>query len=404
VNMCVAQASGFEVRPRDPRLVDWLKDYPPWLFSEQLYQSIELMERYSVELAVDLLRRLDLTDALGEWRSPEELCRGLSFQPRFRFALTWILERLVETDCIEARTSGETRSYRLRHAPWQPGLAWLREAGLKIHPSNAATLNLLDCATGIYPTVARGKQSGEQSLFARERISLWLNYFDNDNLTYAVNNWVAAGLAADCVKSPSTIRILEIGAGAGSASQILLRWFNEHGLLPRIQRYLITEPNAFFRRRAQRELAKQYVDVPLEWGALDLNLPWNSQGIGPGEFNLVFAVNVLHIAKDLLFSLSQARLALASDGWLVIGECLRPYPKQPIYPELMFQILESFTDVDLDPEIRPNPGFLTPEQWRSAFARADFGNVKIAPEIDRIREVYPHFFTGGICGQKIVGK
>ncbi len=70
----------------------------------------------------------------------------------------------------------------------------------------------------------------------------------------------------------------------------------------------------------------------------------------------------------------------------------------------MFQILESFTDVHLDPEIRPNPGFLTPEQWRSAFTRADFGNVKIAPEIDRIREVYPHFFTGGICGQKIVGK
>ena len=66
----------------------------------------------------------------------------------------------------------------------------------------------------------------------------------------------------------------------------------------------------------------------------------------------------------------------------------------------MFQILESFTDVDLEPEFRPNPGFLTPEQWRSAFTRAAFANVRVAPDIESIRELYPHFFTGAICGQK----
>jgi SAM-dependent methyltransferase len=162
----------------------------------------------------------------------------------------------------------------------------------------------------------------------------------------------------------------------------------------------VTEPNAFFRRRAQRELSKAHVDLPLEWGALDLNQRWVDQDIAPGEFDLVFGVNVLHIAKDLLFSLSEARAPLANDGWLVIGECLRPFPNQPIYPELMFQILESFTDVDLDPEIRPNPGFLTPEQWRETFARTGFQNITVAPEIEKIRELYPHFFTGAICGQK----
>ncbi|HET9418532.1 MAG TPA: class I SAM-dependent methyltransferase [Chthoniobacterales bacterium] len=402
--MRVAQPPRVEVRPRDPGLADWLKHYPAWLFSEQLYQSIELMERYSIELAADLLRRLHLIDALGEWRSSEELCRALSFQPRFHFALSWILERLVETDCIKTQSTGAKHRYRLRYAPWPPELERLREATLEIHPSNAATLDLLDCAASLYPAVARGEQSAEQNLFSAERIPLWLNYFNNDNLTYAVNNWVTAVLIANRVQDRSNIRILEVGAGAGSASEILLRWFEESGLLPRIQRYLITEPNAFFRRRAQRELAKRYVDLPLEWGALDLNAAWATQGVAPGEFDFVFGVNVLHIAKDLLFSLSQARSALASDGWLVIGECLRPYPNQPIYPELMFQILDSFADVDLEPEIRPNPGFLTPEQWRSAFARAGFENVNAEPEIDRIREVYPHFFTGGICGQKIPGQ
>jgi hypothetical protein len=108
---------------------------------------------------------------------------------------------------------------------------------------------------------------------------------------------------------------------------------------------------------------------------------------------------VLHISKDLLFSLNQARSALTGNGWLVIGECLRPYVNQPIYPELMFQILESFTDVQTDPEIRPNPGFLTADHWRRAFTRAGFERVEVAPDIDSIREIYPHFFTGAICGQ-----
>ena len=382
-----------------PRLAHWLKDYPPPVFSEHLYQSIELMERYSIELAIDLLRRLDLIDQLDEWRSADELCHLLSFQPRFSFALDWILQRLVETGCMEARIERDTRSYHMRHAPWQPELERLRGVGLDIDPTNAATLDLLDHAASFYPAVARGEQSGDHSLFGPQGISLWLNYFDNGNLTYAVNNWVSAMLAVNRMSTRFRLRILEVGAGAGSASETLLRCFDERGLLPQIECYVITEPNAFFRRRAQRELAKQYPDLALEWGTLDLNLPWDVQGVGYGEFDLVYAVNVLHVSKDLLFSLNQARSVLKGDGWLVIGECLRPYVNQPIYPELMFQILESFTEVQTDPEIRPNPGFLTAGHWRRAFAHAGFERTEVAPDVDGIREVYPHFFTGAICGR-----
>ena len=400
VNAASSGAPIFRVRPSDPRLAHWLKGYPSSVFSERLYQSIELMERYSIDLAIDLLRRLDVMDQLGEWRSANELCQVLSFQSGFRFALGWILERLVETGCVEARANGDTRSYQLRRAPWKPDLERLRAVGLNIDPANAASLDLLDHAASLYPAVASGEQSGDHSLFGPQGIPLWLKYFDNDNLTYAVNNWVSAILAADRLSTQPRLRILELGAGAGSASETLVRWFDQCGLLPQIERYLITEPNAFFRRRAQRELAKQYPGLALEWAALDLNLPWDAQGVASSEFNLVYAVNVLHVSKNLLFSLNQARSALTGDGWLVIGECLRPYVNQPIYPELMFQILESFTEVQTDPEIRPNPGFLTADHWRRAFTRAGFEHAEVAPDIDSIRQIYPHFFTGAICGQK----
>jgi SAM-dependent methyltransferase len=402
VNAALSNAQTFKVQPSDPRLAEYLKEYPPAVFSERLYQSIELLERYSVEIGVDLARRLNVIDQLSQWRSVDDLCHLLSYQPSFKFALHWILERLVEIDCVEARTDGNIRFYHLARALPQPDLKNLRAVGLQIDPANAATLDLLDHAASLYPAVANGEQSGDRNLLGPQGVPLWLNYFHNDNLTYAVNNWVGAALAAERVSNQRALRILEIGAGPGSASEILLRLFDERGLLPRVERYYITEPNAFFTRCSQRKLARQFPDLPLKWAALNLDLPWSTQGINRGEFDLVYAVNVMHISKDLLFSLNEARWALARDGWLVIGECLRPCVNQPIYPELMFQILESFTNVQTDPEIRPNPGFLTAEQWRRAFTRAGFQRAEVAPDIDRIREIYRHFFTGAICGQNVV--
>jgi polyketide synthase PksN len=399
VKAAAFDAHKFPAGRSDPLLAECLKEFPPAIFSEHLYQSIELMERYSIELAVDLLGQLNLAEQLGAWRSADELCSVLGFQPRFRLALQWILARLVESGCLQMRDDGATRSYRLRNTPWKPDLKYLRTIGLTIDPANAATLNLLDYAASAYPAVATGEQSGDHNMFGPQGVPLWLNYFHNENLTYSVNNWVAAAAAADRLSSRPTLRVLEIGAGTGSATEILLTLLGERGLLAQLERYVVTEPNAYFRRCNQRKLIAHYPNLPLEWSTVDLDLPWSAQGIGLEEFDLVYAVNVMHISKNLLFSLNEARSALATDGWLVIGECVRPYDNQPIYPELMFQILDSFTDVETDSEIRPNPGFLTAEQWRRAFLRGGFMHTEIAPNIERIREIYPHFFTAAICGQ-----
>jgi hypothetical protein len=84
---------------------------------------------------------------------------------------------------------------------------------------------------------------------------------------------------------------------------------------------------------------------------------------------------------------------------MVAGECIRPFAGQPIYTELIFQILDSFTRVTIGADFRPNAGFLTAEHWRRGFSAAGFKNVKVEPDVDAIREIYRHFFTGAICAQ-----
>src|SRR5436190_12731680 len=122
MNAPLLDAPKFETGRSDPRLAECLKEFPPAIFSERLYQSIELMERYSIELAVDLLGQLNLVEQLGAWRSPDELCSVLGFQPRFRLPLHWILTRLIDSGCLQMRDDGATRSHRLRNTPWKPDL------------------------------------------------------------------------------------------------------------------------------------------------------------------------------------------------------------------------------------------------------------------------------------------
>ena len=129
--------------------------------------------------------------------------------------------------------------------------------------------------------------------------------------------------------------------------------------------------------------------------------PWEAQGAAPGSFDAVYSVNCFHVAPDLAAVLAEARAALAPGGWLVVSECVRPLGNaQPIYVELVFDLLESFTQVKLDPLARPTHGFLTPAAWRESLARAGFADVTFLPDAEEIAKSYPSFFVSAVAARK----
>jgi SAM-dependent methyltransferase len=265
---------------------------------------------------------------------------------------------------------------------------------LAADPSYAPTLALLDEATAIYPRVARGETSGERALF--QKVSLWPAYFDNRNGYYALTNRVAARAAARRLPA-SGARVLEVGAGLGSATAALLA---EIAGQTALSSYRVTEPVPFFRRRAERTLPASHPGVALAFADLDLNRPWGSQGITPGGTDLVWGVNVFHLARDLDVTLREAYAALAPGAWLVIGEGIRPTPRTPVGAEFPFQLLERFADVVLDPHTRPTPGFLTAEHWLAALGRAGFTEAAMVPDVVRLRPFNPGFLAAAACGRR----
>ena len=217
--------------------------------------------------------------------------------------------------------------------------------------------------------------------------------------TYALNNLLTAHVAVARFPVAPT-RILELGAGLGSATEALLHELRTRGGLDQLTAYHATEPVPFFRRRAERTLKADWPGVPLTSISLDISQPWREQAGCPTQVDLVWAVNVFHLAYDLDATLHHAHDVLAPGGWLVLGEGIRPHVGRPVAAEFPFQLLGSFTSVHLDPTTRPEPGFLTAVHWRAACERAGFVDVRLRPDVVRLRDVHPTFYAAAVCARR----
>lgn len=375
----------------DPRVYAVLAEagFGPDLFYPRQHRCCELVDRYALEQAMALLSVLELDTLLQEPQTVDALVGARGLAAAFRRPLAWLLGYLAHAGVLAA----DGACYRLVRPLPAPALAEVRAAVLDTDASYSPALALLDAAAAIYPRVARGETSGERALFLRAR--LWADYFDNANGYYGLTNRVAARAAA--ARLPPGGRVLEIGAGLGSATSALL---DEPTVPGTLGAYRVTEPVPFFRRRAERTLAAAHPGVPLCFGELDVNQPWAAQGVPAGGYDLVWGVNVMHLARDLDGGLREARAALAPGGFLVLGEGLRPAPAVPVAAELPFQLLESFADVETDPETRPTAGFLTAETWLAALGRVGFVDVGLVPDAIRLRALVPAFLAAAIVGRR----
>ncbi len=388
----------FDPGPLPRGLVAWLGEIPESTFDQQVYACCELVERYATDLALDLIHRLELEPALRLGAEVETLLAERRYESTFRPALVTLLDRLVEAG--ELTRDAGTRRYAAPR-PLRPAeLEALRDVAARLDSRLADTLALFDAAADAYPAVAQGGTTGEKELLSPGRIGLWLAYFSNRNPVYALNNRLAAIVAARRLRSGPDLRVLEVGAGAASATFALLEEIERVHALSDLARFDFTEPSPFLRRRGERELRERYPALTLRSRALDIDLPLAAQDAAPRSYDLVCGVNVLHVARDLGRTLAALRETLVPGGWLVVGECLRLFPGQTVAADLIFQIFRGFVDVELDADLRPAHGFLEPATWRRALAAAGFDAVEVVPDLDRIRDRYPRFFTGVVCGRR----
>jgi SAM-dependent methyltransferase len=262
-------------------------------------------------------------------------------------------------------------------------------------PDAAVGAEIVSLLAAEAPEFFHGTKTGEEILFSPVRLPLWIRYFSNANILYAINNTLGAETLTRVLPTAGA-EVLEIGGGCGSAAEEALRRLGS-----RVSRWRFTELVPTFARRGERAARAAAASGTLvEAAKVDMTKPWAAQGVAPGSFDAVYSVNCFHVAPDLGFVLAEAKAALKPGGVVVVSECVKPgaHPP-PSYVDFIFNFLTSFTNVSLDPVLRPTHGFLSPAAWRASFTAAGFREVTLVPDVDAVAARYPKFFVGAIVAR-----
>jgi len=370
------------------------------LFTPEFILCCEEFDRFTTGMVLRLVADLGLEEPLAKGASAAGLVVEKAFSPRAEIPLEWFLRKLAAEGYLDSDTGEGGTTYRSR-GPLPPGDPDRAESAARsIDPRSMPPFTVVRAMVDHAPAFLRGEMTGEEILFSPAKLPLWFDYFSNDNLLYQINNRLGAEAVVRALPASRRATVVEIGGGAGSAALALAERLSRDAGLPRIERYVFTEIVPTFLRRAERTLRSRYPTLPLECVRLDMDRSFPEQGVADGIADVVYAVNTIHIARDLGAALARVRRTLKPGGVAVFSECVRPFDGQPIYVEFVFNFLENFTGVETDASTRPNHGFLTPDNWRKALSAAGFEAPGILPDVEELARHYDSFFVAAVSARR----
>lgn len=118
------------------------------------------------------------------------------------------------------------------------------------------------------------------------------------------------------------LRILEVGAGTGSGTRhfldILRMQPNNSKDVLRCQNYDFTDVSPSFFEKARQELGDNIAQMRFK--VLDMERDYIEQGFQENTYDVIIAMNALHVAADLVDTLRHARKVLKVGGKLILSE------------------------------------------------------------------------------------
>ena len=367
------------------------------LFDVSFVRLHLLYDEFIYRLVLRVVSETGLEQAVREPGTPAEIATRAGFAGgQALVPLDWMLRLLTSRGLLEEQSDGAVFRYRsLGPFPTLDPAPMIQEQK-RLDASWMPAYTLAETVARDYPAFLGGDVTGEEVLFAPRRLRLWIDYFSNANGLYVVNNRLGA-LAVERWLPRAAGAVLELGGGLGSGALALLERLEATDRLGAVSEYRFTELVPAFLRRGEQALRTRYPGRSgMTFASLDMNRPFGEQGVAPRSVSVVYAVNTLHVAHDLDFTLGEVLGALEPGGRLVVSECVRSQPRQAIESEFVFNLTETFRAPRLHPRYRPSGGFLMPGQWKAAMEAAGFADIRFLPDIVRVQEQAPGFIAAAI--------
>ena len=235
---------------------------------------------------------------------------------------------------------------------------------LSKHPHGINELGLLHRCGSALAEVLQGRADPLSLLFGDEDAGAAELYLKAP-ASLAANKMLGDSVSAALSAFPEgrRLRVLEVGAGTGSATDAVLKSL-PFGLFD----YTYTDISAGFFARAEERLSA--TGASIEYRTLDIEAAPVAQGFDSHGYDLVIAANVLHATRDLGETLAHCRELLAPSGQLIALEILQ----RRSWQDLTFGLLDGWWRFDDD--YRTDSALATADVWQRALADAEFSDVE----------------------------
>ncbi|HEX3029886.1 MAG TPA: methyltransferase, partial [Clostridia bacterium] len=248
---------------------------------------------------------------------------------------------------------------------------WMKDPNMK------SRVVLVESTLRALPEILTGEVPATDIMFPNSSMELVEGVYKNNTVADYMNEVLADAVVAYIQQrlaqgTDTKLRILEIGAGTGGTSAMLFEKLKPFEEL--IQEYCYTDISKAFLIHAEKEYGHK---TPyLTYKIFNVEAPAAGQGIGAGEYDIVIAANVLHATKDIRQTLRNTKVALKSNGLLMLNEI----SGNSLFTHLTFGLLEGWW-LYRDPELRiPGCPGLSSEAWQGVLESEGFNTVMFVDE------------------------
>ena len=319
-----------------------------------------VLEKLSLGYMVAAFRALKLYTRAGESHTPRSLVTAGGIQPVYLKLMERWLRRLTSAGLLTNNGDAFIAREPLPATAIEP----LRDAVRAAFDNYRELVEYIELCGRELPAVLTGKQSALETLFPDGSNHIADGLYQHSIVARYFNDIVRAVVqsAATSVSSPS---LLEIGAGTGGTTSLLLP-----ELPPSSTRYVFTDLGRLFLSKGRERFARfKFV----EYGLLNIEQSPASQGYPEHAFDVVVAANVLHATGDLAATLRNARSLLRADGVLVMLETT----DHPIWLDISTGLIEGWQK--FDDSLRSSHPLLAPDQWATLLTECGFVDVAAFP-------------------------